>query len=666
VKPKVKDKTSIRDFLNIVFKQRIPMLIFFSATVCTVVIGTLSAKPKYEATSQILLSVGGENFYMPEMPLNGDSSAVVRYDREEQINSEISILTSPSLAESVVESLGATKIYESLDGSAEQDSITEIAVLKVQKALRVKGIENSNVIEVSFKHTNQRMAAKVVNELISLFLERHLDVQKHPQSYPLFQDLSQVLRKELEQTEEAQTFKRLHNISALNEQRSYLAKQMAALCNELDQALSQEAETTKRIAQLGQRLTGIPKNTQQNVSNQGPQKDLFRYQGELKTLKSRRDTLTVQLDDYQGKLEELNQVEVELNQLQNEIEVDRQNFPLYLSKFEGSRIYDAIDAEKITYITQTQSARPPLKPVSPKVKLNILLAFFLGGFGALGLGFFLEYLDDRLERPNDTEHLLRLPVLASIPELRSCSPGSSQERIAPHSSLSPWFAFGISVLVIVFILLNVGHYLRDSQLEAKGDESHMGRNVVHAKIIRQLNDVKNPKTELFPLRFAHDPTGEKVALASVPGQDHAKEKRNVQEFSGEQNHGPMKASINESELQSGETTNELNPSTEKKGREVLNGMATLSELSPEKAKRGGITIQVGAFRERSRAEDLVRMLQEKGYDSYVAMKTRESLKPLYLVRIGGIKTGDEGRMVTADLVRLGFNDCYVMRLAQNQ
>ena len=59
----------------------------------------------------------------------------------------------------------------------------------------------------------------------------------------------------------------------------------------------------------------------------------------------------------------------------------------------------------------------PLNRFLPKVLLNIVLAIFLGGFGGLGLAFFGEYLDDSLEKPEDVERTLHLPVLASIPEL---------------------------------------------------------------------------------------------------------------------------------------------------------------------------------------------------------------------------------------------------------
>jgi capsular polysaccharide biosynthesis protein len=98
--------------------------------------------------------------------------------------------------------------------------------------------------------------------------------------------------------------------------------------------------------------------------------------------------------------------------------VDRQNYRLYLSKFEESRISDAMDTEKIANVNVIEPAQSPLKPVSPKIMLNMMLAIFLGGFGGLGLAFFSEYLDDSLEKTEDVENYLEVPVLASIPELR--------------------------------------------------------------------------------------------------------------------------------------------------------------------------------------------------------------------------------------------------------
>ncbi|MFB3062179.1 MAG: hypothetical protein ACE10C_12505, partial [Candidatus Binatia bacterium] len=58
----------------------------------------------------------------------------------------------------------------------------------------------------------------------------------------------------------------------------------------------------------------------------------------------------------------------------------------------------------------------PINPVGPNKRLNIAVAIFLGGFGGLGVAIFSEYLADSLDKDEDVENLLHLPVLASIPQ----------------------------------------------------------------------------------------------------------------------------------------------------------------------------------------------------------------------------------------------------------
>jgi len=57
--------------------------------------------------------------------------------------------------------------------------------------------------------------------------------------------------------------------------------------------------------------------------------------------------------------------------------MDHRNYRLYLTKFEESRISNAMDTEKIANVSLIEPARPPLEPVSPKVMLNMVLALML-------------------------------------------------------------------------------------------------------------------------------------------------------------------------------------------------------------------------------------------------------------------------------------------------
>jgi len=470
----------LRDFLHVVFKRKNQILYFFLATVCTVVIGTFFIKPMYEAKAQILVKIGRENVYVP---VSGNSGQSINYYRQdEQINSEIEMLKSRTLAENVIKSLRVSNIYKDLD---ETDTL-----LNFQKSLSIERLQKSNVIEISFEHTDSKMAATIVNAIVNAYWDRHLLAHKNPQSYKFFEEQSQTLKSKLEQAEETlQTVKKRHNISDIDEEKRLFLKQIADLRAELNRTLSQENETKSRILQIQRQLNRTPERIPQgeqadynsnlianlesrlvelqikekelltkytlqsrlvknvkekiqivrdklveqetkrygssmvgvNITYRQLKEELFRNQAELQALAAKKETQSTHFAELQGKLDQLNQMEVELNQLQQTVEVNRKNYRLYLTKFEESRISDAMDNKKIANVSLIQEALPPLKPIGSKVKLKILLSIFLGGFGGLGLAYFAEYMDDSLEKPEDVEKVLQLPVLASIPELEGKS-----------------------------------------------------------------------------------------------------------------------------------------------------------------------------------------------------------------------------------------------------
>jgi uncharacterized protein involved in exopolysaccharide biosynthesis len=109
---------SLRDVAYVVFKRRSQILLFFLAIVATVAIWTFLATPIYEAESEILVKTGRENIYMPASTPGTSQSAVISLNREEQISSEIQILTTQALLEKTIESLGPAIIYKEFENQS--------------------------------------------------------------------------------------------------------------------------------------------------------------------------------------------------------------------------------------------------------------------------------------------------------------------------------------------------------------------------------------------------------------------------------------------------------------------------------------------------------------------------------------------------------------------
>ena len=295
------------------------------------------------------------------------------------------------------------------------------------------------------------------------------------------------LKNKLEQTQEKlKAFKKQHSLISFEEERSLLLRQVSDLRAQLNQSLSQNAETENRILHLNKQLNQTPKTVAQEketdrntllistlearlveleleekellakyneqsrlvqnvreemevvrqklTEQEGKQfgrstsglnttylqlkQDLFRNEVELQALKAKMNTQQIQLSEYQDRLKDLDRNELQLTELQSQLDEDRKNYQLYLDKLEESRIDNEIDTKTIANVSLIRSARPPSKPVSPKVFLNIVISVVLGILGGMGYALTSEFFGGRLERPEEIEDLLQAPVLASIPKLK--------------------------------------------------------------------------------------------------------------------------------------------------------------------------------------------------------------------------------------------------------
>jgi uncharacterized protein involved in exopolysaccharide biosynthesis len=699
-------RCSLRDFLHVVFKRRTEIILFFAVTVIIVALGTLLAKPTYEATSQILVKIGRENLYVPP---SSNMTPVINSRGEEQINSEIEILKSQPLAKEVVALLGPTTIYQELkdesprtpktiDGNAQAlQTPVDKAVLKLQKNLTVEGIKKSNVIEIRFKHKDPYIAAVVTNNLVDRYLDHHLEAYKTPESSEFFGQQSQILRNELNRAEEKlEAFKKRHDLTSLDEERSLLLKEEASLRAASNQTLSQVAKTENRLGELKKQMTATPRTISQgetinhnpylinaletqlvglelekkellakyteesrlvqnvndeirmvqqklgayeskryessssglNATYQLLQEEIFRNEAELKALKAEMETQKTQLTDYKESLEKLNKIEVELNQLQQEVDVDRQSYQLYLKKFEEARISNAMDMEKITNVSVLQPASRPLKPVSPKVLLNMVISFILGITGGLGLALFIEYLDDSFEKPEDAEDVLQTPVLASIP--MSLSPlliSSGIQSEIRNGGHDPSLKLPTILVLVAGFMFAMGYFPGDSHSKLQEGKSCLSDTVSSNIITAQINP---DQTRSLALPEVHDPVlmGVEVAFASDSDE---KVESNIHTLDNQIYDNKKPAGVIE-----------------------------------ETDKVEKFTVQVGALREMARAARLNEHLQCKGLDVHVDVQPFNNTSFLYRVKVGPYATRTEARQAKGLLKKEGFEDCFIVYAHDDQ
>lgn len=70
---------------------------------------------------------------------------------------------------------------------------------------------------------------------------------------------------------------------------------------------------------------------------------------------------------------------------------------------------------RVDNVQVIDKAEIPIKPIKPRVMLNILIAGLVGLMVSLGMVFLLEYLDNTIKTPADIEKYLELPIIGAIP-----------------------------------------------------------------------------------------------------------------------------------------------------------------------------------------------------------------------------------------------------------
>ena len=113
-----------RDVLNVLFKHQRKIIATFVLIVGAVAVYTFTSTPLYEANASLLIKVGREYVYRPEV---GEERPQVTIDTEDMINSELEILTSRDLAARVVETIGIDRLYP---GIGKQPSLFSLARIR--------------------------------------------------------------------------------------------------------------------------------------------------------------------------------------------------------------------------------------------------------------------------------------------------------------------------------------------------------------------------------------------------------------------------------------------------------------------------------------------------------------------------------------------------------
>lgn len=248
---------NMRDILTVLMKYKHRALTVFLGTVVTATVGSFIMKPIYESQATLMVKMGREHMYRPEV---GSTGPAISYDQNRIMESEIQILSSRDLTEGVLTKLGVESLYPEIAASPSKNGTSlDAAIEEMQQNLSFTTVKDSNVIRIKFQHPNAKASAQVVNHLTELLMEKHLNIFSNPQASFLEKQAS-IYQEKLEESQvHLQEFKKRHGLSSLKDEKQLLLEQRRDLDSSLKAAHNQKEGLLSKVESLRKQIAGVPR-----------------------------------------------------------------------------------------------------------------------------------------------------------------------------------------------------------------------------------------------------------------------------------------------------------------------------------------------------------------------------------------------------------------------
>jgi capsular exopolysaccharide synthesis family protein len=382
--PFLEQEIDLRRYFHILYSKRW-LILSFTVILCTLaLIRAFLMKPVYEASTRILIQHTSPNIVKMQ-----EVSPEV-YTGREYYQTQYKILKSRVLAERVNEALGGYEPWSEWTGRAKkgerEEPLTEDdRIDALLSNVSINPLPNTQLVGIKAEDVDAGLASKIANlwakEYVSYILDTKFDASQYASGW-LQQKIEEAKRRLQQSETELQRYRKENKIviGAEDEKESMIEKLMSKRA-ELEIELSENLEYFKE------------------------------KHPEIIGIRSEIASVEEKIEAEREKELLTGEKAIKYNMLKREVKTNRQLYDSLLERISETEVTGEL---KTTNIRIIDEAIVPDKPVRPRKKMSLLIAFFIGMMGGSGLAFFFESLDQSVRSPEDIKNHIHLPVLASI------------------------------------------------------------------------------------------------------------------------------------------------------------------------------------------------------------------------------------------------------------
>ncbi len=506
-------ESMLREYFRVLVKRRWVVIITLAVIFGLTAIATMRATRIYEASGSIAINKP-DSFLSSFKDASGGETP---YTDNTDVDTEVRILRSDLLALQVIKQLhldrpAAASTQDTLGLTTDelQPDSTETSDLlsDFKGSLSVSSLPGTRIIDISYRSPDKEMAARVVNTLMSTYVEQNFKTK-----YESTMQASDWLQKQLTELEmkvessqeKLVQYQKEHQILGIDEKQNIITSKLDELNRELTMAQSdrmekealyhlvqspdlgtalaavggehdngnassgntsalldklreQEADLKVQMAELSTQFgPSYPKVSQLNSQLKETdaqiqlelKKVVDRVRGEYQAAAQREGMLNDAMEKQKQEANQLNESAIEYNLLKRDVDTNRTLYEGLLEKLKEAGVTSSLRSNNFRTV---DVARVPTAPAEPNVPRNLAFGLALGLTTGIGLGFLLEGIDNTVRTPEQAQAISSLPSLGMIPLSSRSSTEGASKRLSQTSfseTLSPAAAKEVVELITV-------------------------------------------------------------------------------------------------------------------------------------------------------------------------------------------------------------------------
>ena len=271
------------------------MLVTVVACLLLAVAVTLVMKPVYQSDLVIVVKFGREFIYRSEVGEGANQPIPTSANTEELLNTLVQLLQSRDIAQATLAAVGAERLYPTLLLPDGQPDLTK-ALERFGRSFSARPLRSSNVVQLSFQHSDPALAESTLATLIQIFRDRSLSIYANSQTEFFRQQSEQAQSRMVAAADKLAEFRVRYGALAYDTGLPLLLQQWADFAALVARTDADLAAVTDRVGNLRKQVAATPVEITAHVDKE-PSRVVDDARSKLLNLRLREQELLVQFAD---------------------------------------------------------------------------------------------------------------------------------------------------------------------------------------------------------------------------------------------------------------------------------------------------------------------------------------------------------------------------------